>query len=287
MTLPIASIIIPAYNEANRIGHTLGTLLTEAAPGEFEVIVVANGCTDNTARTAAEVPGIRVIETPVGSKPNALNLGDAAATVFPRVYLDADITLPTADLRRLVHAVSTLSAVVASPTLEVDPDGVSPLVLAFYRVWRRLPYFRTAIGGGVYAVSAAGRQRWERFPGITADDAFVRLNFGPDERLVLPGCRFVIRPPRDLSSLVTIKTRSRRGNLELSRHFPALRRDDAPANRRFLLGLLQRPTEWGDLAVYSGVCLLTTLRARLKHLLNRHDRWERDESSRALVGGRS
>lgn len=285
MSAPIASIVIPAYNEAGRIGHTLRTLLADAAPGKFEVIVVANGCADGTAEIARRVPGVRVIETPIGSKPNALNLGDAEATVFPRVYLDADITLHTADLRALVAAVSTSAAVVASPTLEVAPEGVSPLVLAFYRVWRRLPYFRTAIGGGVYAVSAAGRRRWESFPSITADDAFVRLSFSSEERLVLPGCRFVISPPRDIASLVTIKTRSRRGNLELSRHFPDRRRDDAPANRRFLLGLLRRPSEWGDLGVYMGVCLLTSLRAGMKHLLNRHDRWERDESSREPVGG--
>lgn len=281
----VASIIIPAYNEAARIGGTLRTLLADARPGEFEVVVVANGCSDDTAALARQVPGVTVVETPVGSKSNALNLGDAAATVFPRVYLDADISLDTATLRRLASVLSCGGAWVASPELTIDPAGVSAAVRAFYRVWRKLPYFETAVGGGVYAVSEAGRARWDAFPAITADDGFVRLHFAPQERVVLRDCRFVVRPPRDVGSLVRIKTRSRRGNLELSRRFPHLLREDAPRNRRFLLGLLADPLGWADLAVYLWVCARTTVSARAKHLLNRHGRWERDESSRTTAEG--
>ena len=48
---PKVAIIIPAYNEAERIGRVL-----RAACGSKyanEIIVVGDGCTDNTAKVAA------------------------------------------------------------------------------------------------------------------------------------------------------------------------------------------------------------------------------------------
>src|SRR5438270_8573792 len=88
------SIIIPAHNEGAVIEATLHSLLANRVEGELQIIVVANGCTDDTAARARAVDGpIEVIETPVGSKTHALNLGDRAAKFFPRAYLDADVQL--------------------------------------------------------------------------------------------------------------------------------------------------------------------------------------------------
>jgi glycosyltransferase involved in cell wall biosynthesis len=70
------SIIIPAHNEEKVIATTLNELAIGAFSGAMEVIVVCNGCTDNTARIVATYnPAIRCIETEVPSKTNALNLG--------------------------------------------------------------------------------------------------------------------------------------------------------------------------------------------------------------------
>ena len=59
----MTSIVIAAYNEAAVIGRCLDALLAGAAPGEFDVTVVANGCTDDTAEVAA--PGRRTGARPV------------------------------------------------------------------------------------------------------------------------------------------------------------------------------------------------------------------------------
>jgi glycosyltransferase involved in cell wall biosynthesis len=77
------SVIIPACNEASVIGRCVDALL-QGAPG-IEVVVVCNGCTDDTALVAREqgVGNVTVVETPVGSKIAALNLGDGIATKFP------------------------------------------------------------------------------------------------------------------------------------------------------------------------------------------------------------
>ena len=52
MTGPLASVVIPAHNERRVIGRCLRALREGAAPGELDVIVVANACTDDTAAIA-------------------------------------------------------------------------------------------------------------------------------------------------------------------------------------------------------------------------------------------
>jgi glycosyltransferase involved in cell wall biosynthesis len=65
----VATVIVPAHNEARVIGRLLGPLVSGARPGELDVIVVANGCTDDTAQVAAACgPMVRVISVPEPSK---------------------------------------------------------------------------------------------------------------------------------------------------------------------------------------------------------------------------
>ena len=81
----MVTVIVPAHNEARVVGRLLGQLVSGAGPGEFDVIVVANGCTDDTAQVAAGYgPMIRVISIPVPSKREALMAGNQAAEGFPR-----------------------------------------------------------------------------------------------------------------------------------------------------------------------------------------------------------
>ncbi len=101
---PRASVIIPAHNEAPVLGACLGELLRDAVPGEFEVVVVCNGCTDESAAVAARA-GVRVIEISRPSKTAALNAGDRIAETFPRIYLDADVSISTSTLRTVAQAL--------------------------------------------------------------------------------------------------------------------------------------------------------------------------------------
>src|SRR3954468_18969395 len=63
VTEPAVSIVIPAHNEEAVIAGNLRRLLDGSKPGEFDVIVVANACTDGTAAAAAAVEGVRVLDT--------------------------------------------------------------------------------------------------------------------------------------------------------------------------------------------------------------------------------
>lgn len=73
---PLGSVVIPAHNEAHGIGRGLDALLRGFDQGEFDVVAVCNGCTDETAadaRTAAHY--VRMIELDTPSKPAALRPG--------------------------------------------------------------------------------------------------------------------------------------------------------------------------------------------------------------------
>ena len=84
-----ATVIIPAHNEASVIDRCLGSIYNSIKPGEFEVIVVCNGCTDDTAKVVATCfPLVKLLETPVASKVDALNYADTEARYFPRIFPD-------------------------------------------------------------------------------------------------------------------------------------------------------------------------------------------------------
>ena len=68
------SIIVPAYDEAQVIGRLLGQLVPSADEGGLDILVVANGCTDNTAEVAASFgPPVRVLSISAASKREAAN----------------------------------------------------------------------------------------------------------------------------------------------------------------------------------------------------------------------
>src|SRR5690349_316061 len=96
------SIVIPAHNEANVIGRTLDGLLRQTSPGDFDVVVVPNGCTDSTAAIAQSYAGVRTVVVAEPSKHNALMCGLRVATQPNVVLLDADIDVSPATIRTLV-----------------------------------------------------------------------------------------------------------------------------------------------------------------------------------------
>ncbi|MDO5627803.1 MAG: glycosyltransferase [Mobilicoccus sp.] len=281
-----AAVVIPAHNEEQVIGACLEALDAARDDGlEVEVIVVANGCTDGTADVARQYPDVRVIEQDEPSKRLALDTGDAAATRFPRIFLDADIRLGSGALRQLVAALSVPEPRVGSPTVRFDMTGASVSVRSFYRAFEQLPYVRHhLIGLGVYGLSEQGRARFDRFPEVVADDLFIQRLFADEERVVVPG-EFWVRVPRDLRNLLKVRTRVARGNSELA----GIATDDdegrfagsTGATGRALRDLARsEPARIPDVAVYVAVTLAARLRARRAAARGR-SAWERDDSSRA------
>lgn len=271
---PIASVVIPAHNEASVIGRCVETLLRDAAPGEFEVVVVSNGSTDATAEVARHAGhGVQVVETDVASKAVALNLGDAATTVFPRAYLDADVEMDAASLRGVVATLRG-GALCSAPQMHLEFGAATWPVRAFYRAFSRLPYLADDPIGGVYVLSEHGRSLFGSFPDLTADDLFVRNLFAPGERVTATGGTYTVHTPRDVRSLLAIRERAYRGAAEYSDagHRSAAGSTLSPS--RLLRGMLADPV---GMSVFLAVNVTAKVRVRRRAST---PAWERDSSSR-------
>ncbi|MBW3578482.1 MAG: glycosyltransferase [Actinobacteria bacterium] len=221
----MTSIVVPAHDEEASIAACLSSLLSDAAEDEFEVVVVCNGCTDGTAEVASGFgDAVTVLQTPIASKIRALSLGDREATRFPRLYVDADVTLDTASVRALTAALAqpgTL-ALAVSPRPAYQLAGVGWAVRSYYRIWQHLPGVRAGVvGAGVYGLSAAGRTRLGDFPEVLGDDYFVQQRFQAHERRVVHEAVSRIDPPASVRELVRRKVRVFVGNRQLADLLPA------------------------------------------------------------------
>lgn len=277
------SIVIPAYNEGAVIERCLQAMLADAKPGELEICVVCNGCKDDTAERARKFADrVKVVETSVGSKIGALNLGDDNVSGFPRFYIDADVQLSAQAIRDVAAMLGDDSPImVAAPRAVVAYHDRPWLVRAFYKVWTSLPYFReNMIGSGVYAFSKKGRAKFDRFPDVIADDEWARLMVAPHERKATPGATFTIHPPRTIRGVLTINTRARAGAMELRKKYPALGENQNTSAGRTLEILAKTPELWPHAPIYLGVMFLAKLRAHDKLRKRLEKVWDRDDTSR-------
>lgn len=98
-------VIVPAYNEKEGIAAAVRSLADGDHPGGIEVIVVDDGSTDGTAEIveALRLPNVRVVRTPNGGKPRALNTGLALARHELVVMVDGDTVFERDSVRRLVQ----------------------------------------------------------------------------------------------------------------------------------------------------------------------------------------
>jgi hypothetical protein len=274
---PIASVIIPGYNEERGIGRLLNALTTDTRPGEFDIIVVCNGCTDRTADVARRYqPAVRVVELGEPSKSNALKHGDELAGGYPRLYIDSDVIITSASVRALAGALCG-TVMAAAPMRVLPRDGVSLLVRSYYDVWERLPQVRAmAFGRGVVALSESGHERLRSLPKVMSDDLAMTAAFTGSEFTVVPDASVVIRPPCTLRDLMRRRTRVNTGNAQL------IRSAELRTSPRALLGLARaEPRLVPKIAVFASLALAARLAAQRRVRRGDFSTWLRDESSRA------
>ncbi|MDJ0323739.1 glycosyltransferase family 2 protein [Cryobacterium sp. PH31-AA6] len=277
------SIVIAAHNEENVIGQNLDALLAQQTVDPLEIIVIANGCTDQTVAIASR-PGVIVIDRAPPGKAAAVNAGDLVATGFPRVYLDADIIVPPGGLAALVARLAEAPCVLAAvPRRRIDTGGRPWPVRAYFSINERLPAFRNGLfGRGMIAVSEQGRARFDAFPVMIADDLFLDSQFTDAEKAEVVGVEVVVAAPFTTRDLVRRLVRVRRGNAQMRAAAAAQQIDVRvrPADRWAWLCevALPNPRLLPATIPYVSITLLSGLLARRR--VKAGQEWGRDESTR-------
>ncbi|MCU1514361.1 MAG: hypothetical protein JWO10_1451 [Microbacteriaceae bacterium] len=281
---PRIGVVIAVHNEEQLIGRVLSAMLEGGSAGEIEIVVVVNGTTDRTIERARAFAGVIVIEIDEASKIAALNAGDAASSVFPRMYLDADVVISREAVLAVADVLAGTDPLVAAPRLQIDTSRSSWLVRRYYEV-DGLTDFRSRghIGSGVYAVSRAGRERWGEFPQVIADDRFVQQLFLDDERAVLAEHTFTIEAPRTIRAITHRGVRIAIGNRQLPAELQNA--EEQPASQRQLhlvRRVLARPRLWFGFAAYSIVYATIQYRAKRTIASGIQTGWNRDVSTRGI-----
>jgi dolichyl-phosphate beta-glucosyltransferase len=137
------SIVLPAYDEAERIGPALDELFAyldaspppAGLPPAIDVLVVDDGSRDATAaivegrpeaaRAAASGAGgngarLHILQVPHAGKGSAVRTGMLAAAGDLIVFADADMATPPDQLPKLVAALAKADVAVGS---RIQPDG--------------------------------------------------------------------------------------------------------------------------------------------------------------------
>jgi glycosyltransferase involved in cell wall biosynthesis len=119
------SVVIPARNAEAMIGRTVAAVVSQELNGGFEVVVVDDGSTDATAKTA-RAAGARVVSNPTPLGPaDARNAGVAASSAPLIAFTDADCVPAPGWLRAgaeaLEHADLVQGRVEPEPGVPVGP----------------------------------------------------------------------------------------------------------------------------------------------------------------------
>jgi len=98
------SIVVPAYNEAGRIGASVRAIdaWARASATPIELIVVDDGSDDATADEAAAAAPCRVLRNPHRGKAYAVRTGVRAATAPAVLFTDADLAVPIGEATRFL-----------------------------------------------------------------------------------------------------------------------------------------------------------------------------------------
>jgi glycosyltransferase involved in cell wall biosynthesis len=195
------SIVVPAYNEAAYLGPTLTSLQQQDFRGAYEIIVVDNNSTDETAAIAAH-HGVRVLHEPVRGVCAARQRGSEAAIGDIIVSTDADTLYPPDWLRRIEESFGDRpeAVAIAGPCRYSHPTWwmkAAPALLfgAVQAVF--------ALTGAVLYVSATNLAiRRTHFPGYDTT-----LTQGGDELDLLRRLRHLGRVVWARTNVVTTSTR--------------------------------------------------------------------------------
>jgi dolichyl-phosphate beta-glucosyltransferase len=194
------SVVVPAYNEENRLPETLSRIITFLNGCEYsqvEVIVVDDGSRDGTARLVEEKaqgdPRFKLLRNPGNrGKGYAVRHGMMKATGDWRLMTDADLSSPMDQLVVLQQQADAQNAAVA-----IGSRALNRKLVRKHQSWLRemggrffnlvmsvltgLPFHDTQCGFKLYSAGAAAaifpRQKLDGFS-FDVEDVFIAARLG-------------------------------------------------------------------------------------------------------------
>lgn len=115
------SVVLPVYNEVTHLGAELDriTEALQASPYSWEVLVIDDGSTDGSGRSAVDRPGVRLLRSARNRGSGASRrVGTLASRGRVVVWTDADMTYPNHEIPQLVDALGDADQIVGARTSE-------------------------------------------------------------------------------------------------------------------------------------------------------------------------
>lgn len=274
------SLIIPAHNESAVIGRCLAQIQQSTHAMDLEIIVVCNGCSDNTAEVArAAAPTAIVLDLEQAGKVHALNAGVEAATGNVYAFLDSDLQIEGRDVLALCRKLLAADMMGACGRMHLSTVGSAWIVRKYYQAWQLGPYFNTGKFGGFFALQKDVVARLFPLPEMTSDDEYIRRIIAPDQILFDPEICFTAQAPTSLRALMAVRRRVLRGNRQLRAH--GMASPGMSTSRELLRKASGQPSLWPAIAVFVAVSVWVRLQSTRQK--STAVRWERDETSRQTV----
>ncbi|MEZ0385525.1 MAG: glycosyltransferase family 2 protein [Verrucomicrobium sp.] len=190
------SVLLCVHNEATRITARLNNLKSLTWPGTYEIIVVCDGCTDDTAAIARTAgPEIVVVESPdKQGKPAGLNQAVQKAAGDILILCDARQTFASDAIVELTKLFADPAVGAVSGALEIagSAEGGGQGVDLYWKLEKKLREWEgkfSSVVGCTGAIYALRRQLYQPIPTDTLlDDVVIPM------QAVMQGSRVSFAP---------------------------------------------------------------------------------------------
>jgi dolichyl-phosphate beta-glucosyltransferase len=189
MVGPDVSIVIPAYNEGERIGQSLRSIIdfmsNESKYLNWEIIVANDGSNDKTADVVRDLQAndhrVKLLDLPHRGKGPTVRSGILASQGEFILFSDADLATPISEAERLFRALEDGADVAIGSRAA---DGAKRMNEPFYRV--AMGYvFHFAVGSLLMPDFRDTQCGFKAFRLLTARDIFSRLSLYNDDSPVI------------------------------------------------------------------------------------------------------
>ncbi len=231
---PIAAAVLSVFNEESRIEARLRNLIEVGGPWLREILVVCDGCTDDTEQKIRNFGGgsvaIRVLVNPEKrGKPAGLNRALAETDADFVIFADARQRFETGSVAKLLAPlIADASVGAVSGSLEIEPSvtGAGAGIDVYWRLekWIRHSESRWFASVGVTgAIYALRRERFRPLPEDTLlDDVVIPMWVAQQGSRVLFEPAALAYDPQRLEPAKENrrKTRTLAGNWQMAFRYP-------------------------------------------------------------------